>query len=59
MMEEIRGYDEWKTALPEEPKPVAYCDICGEPLYEGDHLTDICGENWCDGCLNGDLRKIL
>lgn len=59
MCEPIEGYDEWKTALPEEPKPVAYCDICGKPLYDGDYITDICGENWCDDCLNGNLRKIL
>lgn len=32
----IPGYDEWKTALPEESEPVAYCVQCGDPLYEGD-----------------------
>lgn len=57
-MENIPGYDQWKTT-PDEPDPAGYCDICGEPVYEGDYLTDICGEKWCDDCLNDRLRKIV
>lgn len=36
----IPGYDEWKTTPPDNPKPIAYCDICGEPIYEGDAVID-------------------
>ena len=36
---------------PDDPKPVAYCDICGSPIYEGDGITDINGDKWCDECL--------
>lgn len=53
----MQDYDGWKTTKP-EPKPAAYCDICGEPLYEGDGITDIDGVNWCDECLKGQ-RRIL
>lgn len=58
-MEMIPRYDEWKTTPPDEPEPVGYCDICGEPVHEGDYLTNICGEKWCDDCLNDRLRKIV
>lgn len=58
-MESIPGYDQWKTTPPDEPSPAGYCDICGEPVYEGDYLTDICGEKWCDDCLNERLRKAI
>lgn len=53
----MQDYDEWKAYKP-EPKPAAYCDICGEPLYEGDGITDIDGIEWCDECLKGQ-RRIL
>lgn len=58
-MENIPGYDEWRTTPPDEPDPAGYCDICGTPVYEGDYLTDICGEKWCDDCLNDRLRKTI
>lgn len=40
-MEEIEGYDRWKTTPPREPDPIYYCDQCGEPVYEGDFIYDI------------------
>lgn len=58
-MEMIPRYDAWKTTPLDEPEPAGYCDICGEPVYEGDYLTDIGGEKWCDDCLNDRLRKIV
>lgn len=58
-MEMIPRYDAWKTTPPDEPEPAGHCDICGEPVYEGDYLTDIGGEKWCDNCLNDRLRKIV
>lgn len=57
-MEYIQGYDSWKNTLPDEPDPVTHCDICGAPMYEGDYLTDIQGEKWCDDCLK-DIRRIV
>lgn len=57
-MEAIQGYDKRKTKLPDEPEPVAYCDICGAPVYEGDYLTDFSGEKWCDECLK-DIRRMV
>lgn len=56
-MEHIPGYDDWKTTPPDDSEPVAHCDICGGPIYEGDGITDICGEKWCDQCL-ADRRTI-
>ena len=57
-MEHITGYDEWKTTPADEPKPVTHCDIWGAPIYEGDYLTDIQGEKWCDECLE-NIRRIV
>ncbi|BCZ26395.1 hypothetical protein EUBC25_04820 [Claveliimonas bilis] len=57
-MEHIPGYDDWKTTPPDDPEPVAYCDDCGHPLFEGDGITDIFGYHWCDECL-ADKRRIL
>ena len=57
-MEHITGYDEWKTMPADEPEPVTHCDICGAPIYEGDYLTDIQGEKWCDECLE-NIRRIV
>lgn len=57
-MEHIAGYDEWKTTPPDTPEPVAHCDICGCGIYEGDYLTDISGEKWCDDCLK-EIRRIV
>lgn len=57
-MEHLPNYDDWKTAPPNDPKPVAQCDICGCDLYEGDYLTDFAGEKWCDECLK-EIRRVL
>lgn len=57
-MEHIPGYDDWKTTPPDDLEPVAYCDDCGHPLFEGDGITDIFGYPWCDECL-ADKRRIL
>lgn len=57
-MEHIPGYDAWKTTPPDDPEPAEHCDICGAPVYEGDYITDIQGEKWCDECLK-DIRRIV
>lgn len=57
-MEHIPGYDDWKTTPPDDPEPVAYCDVCGDPIFEGDYMTDILGEKWCDDCLK-EIRRLV
>lgn len=55
----IPGYDEWKTRLPEEPKPKAFCDFCERPLYEGEYIYVLDGESLCLECLNDSYRRML
>ena len=57
-MENMPGYDVWKTTPPEDPEPVTYCDVCGGPVFSGDYLTDISGEKWCDECLK-EIRRVV
>lgn len=57
-MEAIPNYDNWKTTPPDDPKPVAYCSLCGEPLYEGDGILDVLGDMWCEKCID-DNRRFL
>ena len=47
-MEDIPGYDDWKSTPPDDPEPVTYCSGCGAPLYEGDYL--------CQRCIPGTER---
>lgn len=42
-MEDIPGYDDWKSTPPDDPEPVTYCSGCGAPLYEGDYLYTVQG----------------
>lgn len=56
-MEHIPGYDAWKTTPPKEPEPVAYCNQCGEAIYEGDALFTIDG-GICEDCLNDSYKTI-
>lgn len=58
MMEQMQGYDEWKTTIP-EPDPVTKCDSCGCDLYEGDYLYTVNGEQLCEECLKDGYRRIL
>lgn len=55
----LKGYDDWKTAVPDEPRPAAVCDCCGCNLYEGDYLYTANGENLCEDCLNDGYRRML
>ena len=57
-MEHIPGYDEWKTSATEEQEPVAYCNQCGDPLYEGDALYTVDG-GICEKCLSDGYRSVL
>lgn len=54
----IPGYDEWKTTPPNEPDPVAYCEICGQEIYEGDSVIDYDGISHED-CFKERYGKIL
>lgn len=31
--------------------PVYYCDMCGEPIYEGDTIYKIFGNKVCECCI--------
>lgn len=59
MPKSISKYDDWKTSLPDEPEPIAFCDSCGAELYEGDYLYMINGEKLCEDCLNDEYRRVL
>lgn len=56
---ELPRYDDWKTTPPDDPDPVATCDCCGSPLYEGDYLYTISGEELCEDCANDGYRRML
>lgn len=55
-VEQIPGYDDWKTTPPDAPDPVTYCNGCGCELYEDDVIYDIDG-GICEDCLNDRYRK--
>lgn len=57
-MEEISGYDEWKTQPGDEAKPECYCEGCGCALYAGDVLYTIDG-GICEDCLNDEYKEVL
>lgn len=59
-MENIPGYDSWKTTPSDDPDPVAFCDNCDAPLYKGDSIyMHINEENLCEVCMNDMYRRIL
>ena len=31
---------------------VYVCSGCGQPIYEGEHVTHIMGEQWCAQCID-------
>ena len=55
----MNNYDRWKTTPPDDPEPKAYCDCCGEGLYEGDYISTLDGESLCLDCLNDAYRRML
>ena len=58
-MEELKGYDEWKTSPPEEGNPVTYCDYCNKGLFEGDRVYRIQNENICEECMEKYFSQLL
>ena len=34
-----------------EPPVIHYCYLCDEPIYEGDGCYNICGERYCEKCI--------
>lgn len=50
------SYDEWKTTPPDDPEPVAHCNCCGDPIYEGEVLYTIDG-GICERCLNDNYKS--
>ena len=59
MPKSISKYDDWKTSLPDEPEPIAFCDSCGAELYEGDYLYTINGEKLCEGFTRTEAIGIV
>ena len=55
---EFGNYDRWKTTPPEEPKPVAHCNMCGAPMWEGDVLYTIDG-GICEVCLTENYKSFV
>ena len=47
-MESIRGYDQWKTAAPDEPEAI-HCDDCTEEMEDG----ETCKYQYCPGKFEG------
>ena len=42
--EVCHGIGEHRSGCPERtPQKVAYCDLCGDPIYEGDSIYDVDG----------------
>jgi hypothetical protein len=41
-MEDIKGYDEWKTKLPKE-RIIGYCEQCGGEIYSEPHWKTVDG----------------
>lgn len=58
-MNENSIFAEYDEQLPSEDKPTTRCDICGEPLYDGDAYYDVMGEKYCESCMKDAFRKIL
>lgn len=56
-LEQIQGYDNWKTTPPEE-RAEKCCTSCGSEIYEGDYLYTIDGETLCEDCLNNAYREM-
>lgn len=54
----IPGYDEWKTTPPDDPEPVEYCNVCGQPVCEGEPFYAVDG-GICERCLERDYKRIL
>ena len=36
----------------DEAPVFARCEICGEPIYDGDDYYDIDNEYWCEECVH-------
>lgn len=39
-----------------EPQIFAYCEDCGEPIYDGDEYYDIGGHKYCEACVHKSYR---
>lgn len=57
MCEECRQYP-CHPRCPNAPEPPIYakCEICGEPIYDGDEYFELDGHNYCEACVNGSYR---
>lgn len=49
------AYEAWAEEQEEEPKCI--CEKCGEPIYTDDIYYDVCGEIYCEYCMD-EMRHI-
>lgn len=40
----------------DEPPVFAKCEICGEPIYDGDEYFEIDDKPYCEACVYGCYR---
>lgn len=57
-MENIKGYDAWKTTPPDEPEPKEHCAKCGNPIYEGEELYKVDG-GICKRCIDDEYMVLV
>lgn len=40
-----------------EPPAVFVCSGCGRDIHEGEDYVELCGEQWCERCID-DARRV-
>lgn len=46
------AYEAWCEEQMENEEPICNCEKCGEPIYTGDTYYDVCGEIYCEHCMD-------
>lgn len=49
--------DDYLTDVPDEPRSMYECDLCGCEIFEGDEYYEIGDEILCEKCVD-DCKKI-
>lgn len=40
----------------DEPEVYAHCEICDEPIYDGDEYYNLDGHKYCEACVQSGYR---
>ena len=58
MCEHCHYYSGHHPSCPNAPEPPIFdhCEICDEPIYEGDEYYHIDEKNYCEACVRGSYR---